>query len=53
MDETQREVYTIAMLFTLGKKINEKMNKNVAVDKEKQDTIIFNAVMKSIESKEA
>ena len=50
MDETQREVYTIAMLFTLGKKINDRINKDVVVDSEKQDTIVFNAVMKSIKS---
>ena len=52
MDETQREVYTIAMLFTLGKKMNEKINEGTDVDVEKQDTIIFNAIMKSIETKE-
>ena len=48
-DVKKEQVFTLATLFCIAKKINLKVNKDVNIDQEKEDKIIFNSIIDCLE----
>ena len=50
MDDVKKEqIFTLATLFYIAKKMNIKSNNGTEIDNEKEDRVIFNSIIDSLE----